>query len=318
MTTNTIHSTHSLNNGYVAHTGFGGLVGQRRPFANATTEAEAETAAEAIQLAGLDWTVSKRPLWFTGKSNGSKPKKIDNAFAMVKDDDEQYLGTVGKQYCGIQNIEAFGWADMVPGKYIAGGAMKTNRQVYLIKELTTNLWAGGDAATMYLFLRSSHDGTKALQAMATPVRVRCMNMMPIATRKAAFKFSVRHVTTFQDKLDQAAEINGLVTKYQTEFVEIADTLAASPISIEEFTKVLNEVMPRRVELRDGILDNLRTSPTIDDAQRETAWGALNAATEFLEWKREASTRTLALQANVDGQGARFRDDLTRRLMARAA
>ena len=317
---NTIHDTRE-DKGYDGHTGFGGLIGQqgaRAGFANAATAVEAETARDAITLAGLDWTVSKRPLWFTGKSNGSKPKKIEGSFAMVKDDDEQYLGTVGKQYHGIQNIEAFEWADSVPGRYIAGGAMRTNRQVYLIKELETGVVAGNDETTMYLLLRSSHDGTKALQAMATPVRIRCMNMLPLANRRSTFKFSVRHVTTFSDKLEEAARVHKLVKTYTDEYRSIADTLATTSIDQFEFKRLIEQVMPGRVELRDGILQNLALSNTIDDAQRETAWGALNAATEYLEWKREVKSPTHALQANIDGQGARFRQGITQRLLAFAA
>lgn len=309
-------TTHADEVGYTNHTGFGGLIGQERQgFANAAINVEAETAREAITLAGLDWTVSKRPLWFTGKSNGSKPKKIETNFAMVKDDDEQYLGTVGKQYHGIQNIEAFEWADAVPGRYIAGGAMRGNRQVYLIKELATGVVAGHDETSMYLLLRSSHDGTKSLQAMATPVRIRCMNMLPIARKRAAFKFAVRHVTSFNEKLEQAAQIHKLVTSYTNEYRELSDKLASTEITAEQFQKIVEQVMPRRVELRDGIMLNLRESTTIDDAQRTTAWGALNAATEYLEWKRESKSPTHALQANVDGQGARFREGIAQRLLA---
>lgn len=312
--------THADAVGYANHTGFGGILGQRndhrRAFANATTEINTEfaSAEEAIVAAGLDWTVSKRPLWFTGKSNGSKPRKIEGSFAMVKDDDEQYLGTVGKQYHGIDNREAFGWADLVPGKYVAGGAMRTNRQVYLIKQLDTPLVAGTDEHEMFLFLRSSHDGTKALQAMATPVRLRCMNMLPIATKKAKFKFSVRHVTSYSEKLQQAAEIHGLVDAYAKEFQATATQLVETEMLISEVEQILKDTMPGRVELQQGVLDNLRTSDTIDDAQRGTAWGVLNAVSEFFEWKREVSSTTHALQANVDGQGARIRNAVASRLL----
>lgn len=312
---------HADEVGYTNHTGFGGILGQndnRHAFANAATliDTSFETAAEAVQAAGLDWTVSKRPLWFTGKTNGSKPKKIDGAFAVVKDDDEQYLGTVGKVYHSIQNAEAFDWADMVPGKYVAGGAMRSNRNVYMIKQLDTVKIDAIDEHEMFLMLRSSHDGTKSLQAIATPVRIHCMNMMPIALKNAKFKFAVRHVTSYADKLAQASQIHGLVDAYAAEFAATTRQLAETSMLIEDVQKLLAETMPGRVELQRDIISNLQTSPTINDAHRGTAYGVLNAVTEFFEWRREVTSPAHALQANVDGQGARIRNAVAHRLLER--
>lgn len=305
--------------GYTNHTGFGGILGQngeRRGFSNAATLIDKyETSAEAIEAAGLGWTVSKRPLWFTGKSNGSKPKKVEGSFAVVKDDDEQYLGTVGKQYHPIANTEAFGWADQVPGLYVAGGALRNNRQVYLIKQLESKLEIA-DEHEMFLMLRSSHDGTKSLQAIATPVRIHCMNMMPIALRSAKFKFAVRHVTSYNEKLAEAARIHKLVDQYAVEFSKTMKVLEDTEMLLADTEALLKEVMPGRVELQAGVLENLQTSTTIKDDHRHTAFGVLNAVTEFFEWKREVTSPTHALSANVDGQGARIRNAVASRLLER--
>lgn len=306
--------------GYTNHTGFGGILGQKAPanrqgFANAATPVVAATAAEAIAAAGLDWTVSKRPAWFTGKGNGSKPVKIPNAFAIVKDDTEQYLGTVGKQYHAIQNIEAFDWADLVTGEYVAGGAMRSDRNVYLIKKLGETIIAGGDATELFLLLRSSHDGTKALSGMVTPIRPSCMNMIPLATKHAVSKFAVRHVTSYADKLAQAAQVAGLVDAYAFQFKIMVDQLAATPVSTERAEQVLTHAMPGRTELISGIMANLATSTTISDEQRLTAWGVVNATTEYIEWGRTTTSNSHALQANLDGQGARIRNAVTAQLMA---
>lgn len=74
------------------------------------------TSAQAIQFAGLDYFVEKRPLFTNGISNdlaeltaGIEPAKISVPafFATVRNDNDAVLGVVGKDYKVVQNAEAF-------------------------------------------------------------------------------------------------------------------------------------------------------------------------------------------------------------------
>jgi hypothetical protein len=79
------------------------------------------TSKEALQLAGLDYTVEKRPL-FTYDTENNEANE-DNAdiiipeilvpdfYATVRRDTDQVLGLVGKDYKIIQNIDAFSFFD---------------------------------------------------------------------------------------------------------------------------------------------------------------------------------------------------------------
>jgi hypothetical protein len=80
------------------------------------------TSSEAIQHAGLDYIVEKRPL-FTYDTNNhvwnneeAIPEiEVPNFFATVRADTEQVLGVVGNDYEVVQNRDAFTFFDAIVG-----------------------------------------------------------------------------------------------------------------------------------------------------------------------------------------------------------
>ena len=82
------------------------------------------TSSEAIQHAGLDYIVEKRPLFtydtanYIGKTadNIIIPEiTVPNFFATVRADTEQVLGVVGNDYEVVQNRDAFSFFDAIVG-----------------------------------------------------------------------------------------------------------------------------------------------------------------------------------------------------------
>lgn len=298
------------------HTGFGGLVGQRSPMAgHATVIDRTQDPVEAITRAGLDWSVSKRPLWFTGKSNGSKPIKVAGHFATVRDDSERLLGTVKAGYTPVQNAEAFAWADGL-GDFVFAGAMRDGAQTYLGVELRQGLELAGDATNLYLVLWNGHDGSKSLGGAVTPVRMRCMNQLGYAKSVAVGKWFARHTARVLDKAQASHdELLGLVNDHVTHLQVTADRLAHLKVSRDRARQLLEAALPGRVRLIDEVLGNLDATDTLDDVQRNTGWGVLQATTEYFEWRRAARSTESALQTTLDGVGARTARALERTLVA---
>ena len=80
------------------------------------------TSSEAIQYAGLDYIVEKRPLYtldnynFLGDTDLIIPEiRVPNFFATVRGDTEQILGVVGNDYEVVQNRDAFTFFDAIVG-----------------------------------------------------------------------------------------------------------------------------------------------------------------------------------------------------------
>jgi phage/plasmid-like protein (TIGR03299 family) len=298
------------------NTGFGGLFGQRSPMAgHATVLAESlDTAEEALIAAGLDWQVEKRPLWFTGIGKGSKPVKVDGQFATVRADTGEFLGAVTDRYGVVQNAEAFSWADGL-GKYVFGGSLYGGKQVYMGVELKTVIM-GGDEHVIYAVSTNGHAGRKSLGTLITPVRTFCTNQFAGMRRNALAGWTARHSHTVLEKASAAqSDLLGIVDRHIEVLTQKADHMAELKMTMERAEQTLGLVMPDRPKVREAILANLRTSTTITDEQRSTAWGLYNATTEYLEWGRATSSSDARLQATLDGDAARTGEKLLEALTA---
>ena len=69
----------------------------------------ARSSAEAIKLAGLDWTADKRLIY---TSDGIQ---IPDYYAITRSDNNEVLGISTKKYVPIQNSEAFAFTDSLLG-----------------------------------------------------------------------------------------------------------------------------------------------------------------------------------------------------------
>ena len=67
---------------------------------------EAPTSAEALKLAGLDWTVEARDMWLNG---GYEP--IPGYKANVRSSDNKVLGVVSDKYRIVQNADVYNTVD---------------------------------------------------------------------------------------------------------------------------------------------------------------------------------------------------------------
>ncbi|RWY47382.1 DUF945 domain-containing protein [Mucilaginibacter gilvus] len=153
------------------------------------------TSAEAIQYAGLDYSVEKRPL-FTydtenhyGETDLIIPEiKVPNYYATVRTDTEDVLGVVGRDYEIVQNVDAFQFFDAIVGGgdgilYETAGALGKGERIFITAKLPDYVRVGkDDLIEQYLFLTTSHNGFGSITAAFTPIRVVCNNS---ATRCAA-------------------------------------------------------------------------------------------------------------------------------------
>lgn len=87
--------------------------GREKPWHGLGTQVEeAPTSADALRLAGLDWTVQRKPIQVCGG------RKVDNFFANVRSSDGAVLGVVSDRYQVVQNAEAFAFTDALIGERV--------------------------------------------------------------------------------------------------------------------------------------------------------------------------------------------------------
>lgn len=276
-----------------------------------TVVTEAPTSEDALKLASLDWEVGLEPVY------GQGSWEIPDAFVTARqdlpqDDSRRFLGIVGKRYNPIQNVQAFSLADALVGegaRFETAGSLKNGRIVWMLAKLPNDQTIGrDDKLENYLLLRTSHDGTSALDALLTTVRVVCNNTLSVAMgrMKAANRVKVRHTKSAQVNIGEARRILGLAKDHLEEqanrFQLMADTSVDSRFA-EAFSKSLfpdkeNQNNTRAQNARHSIGRIFNRTQATGEVSGD-AYGLYNALTEYLDHtaSRPQSTSKSLRQVN---------------------
>ena len=268
-----------------------------------TVFTEEVTTAEMLKLAHLDnWNVRLEdvaiPDGFASDKSYSFVTRT-NPFDKTQND---VLGVVGERYVPLQNEDLFDFGDLMldgGGRWETAGSIKGGRQVFgsLALERETILDPNGvsDKVNTYLLINTSHDGSVAIQASITPVRVVCANTLNLALKgKAKQSFKIRHTQTASGKVAQAREALGLANKYMDEFDKMAQAMIETEISKAKFDEIVALAYPAPEKDAKGSFkkhnDKIDLINSIyvgefNNTIAGTKWGAFNALTERLDWYR---------------------------------
>ena len=250
---------------------------------------------------------------------------ITDSYLVVRDNpytagNTDVLSVVGSRYKVVQNEELFSFAENLHDgnpdvKVDSAGSLKSGRIVYgswtLPNELVLDPKGVADTNKLYLIVWTSHDGSVAVQAAVTPVRVRCQNTLNLAMKSAKQSFKIRHTQTADGKILAARQALGLSVAYFDEFSKQATNLFEQSITDKQFSDLIRNLYPKpekdakgamkkwenKVVLIDDLYHNAGTNAGI----KGTKWGALNALTERLDYFRSARKgNTESLSASASG------------------
>lgn len=273
------------------------------------------TAKEALVTAGLDWAVELHEIKVhVNREELKSPKgKIVRAaeqhvldvpaqFGVVRDTDNALLGVVGGQYTPVQNAQAFEMFDGIvadgEAKYETAWSLAGGRIVAITAKVPKTMKVGGaDPVDLYLVLTTSHDGSRALTAAVTPVRVVCMNTLNASLGRFRTKYTMKHTASVTGKIQEAREALALTFAYADEFQKVADKMIDEAITKADFEKLVEQLYPTKSDdpsdparqHRMAVIGTLDSSKTIDDSFRYTKWGAFNAVAEYVDWIRPLKT-----------------------------
>ena len=250
---------------------------------------------------------------------------ITDSFLVVRDNpmtagNTDVLSVVGSRYKVVQNEELFAFADNLHAgnpdvKVDSAGSLKQGRIVYgswsLPNELILDPKGVADKTKLYLIVWTSHDGSVAVQAAITPVRVRCQNTLNLAMKQAKQSFKIRHTQTADGKILAAREALGLSVAYFDQFSKQANELFNAQITDKQFSDLIRNLYPKpetkaknalaRWENKVILIDELYHNSATNAGIKGTKWGALNALTERLDYFRSARKgNTESLNASASG------------------
>jgi len=294
--------------------------------------ASVQTVAAVAAFAHLDYTVTEAPMFL----GDGRPVEIRKALLR---DGREVLSTVGADYQIVQNVEAFGIADDLVSagsmKIETAGALGAGEVAWMQLRNGQPFEVGaGDVVKPLLLVVTSHDGSRAVQAIPTFQRVVCRNTLQAV--KDRTKTTVRHTKAALARLDEARRILNAFYRTTEATAKAYRQMARTPLSLAQLVDYWEAVFPTRKSAEDegrevvAELIGAAAEKSPDKARERqeicawllengkgtemagrTAWGAYNAVTEFVDHvyvARQNGTPTKnGARSALFGTGARLKD-----------
>lgn len=289
------------------------------------TDQDVMTAEQATVLGGLDFTVEKRPVFIGGSVDAkSGDQKAPDKIAVTKvqkGKPDFILGYMSPTYPILQNAEAFEFMDGVAPHYVAAGALKKGRQPFVVVRApeTITVLDGEDTHELFLVLRTSHDGSRAVEVMVMPLRNRCMNQLSLQSFAAGvpYKWSVKHTGNMQAKLKEAQDSLKKMGAYAKAFENNAHKLTKVKVNDDDATQILEKILPNRPKREQHIERIITTWHQSDKVGFDyTGWGLLNAVSEDFDWGRSGGTAESRFIGALQGQTHQVLNRVAARLLTR--
>jgi phage/plasmid-like protein (TIGR03299 family) len=286
---------------------------------------------EAREKSGLGWAVATAPVLVERRPAGTddygreRPAELGRApgyKATLRSDTGELLGIVGADYEPLDNREAFRFLDELIGSQLhfeTAGSLWGGRRVWVLARLPDWVDEGGDRSGTYLYVANAHDGSMAVTAAVTPVRIVCANTLGYALSRAdgfdalrTFRF--RHTGGLHGRLHEARRVMQLTVNYAEQFKRLGDRLALEPISEAALRA---RVLDRLFAVEDGMPE--RAARNREQAKRavmaifhgqgpagdtrggapDTKWCAANAIAEYADFGRRYTKRSNQVQRSFE-------------------
>jgi phage/plasmid-like protein (TIGR03299 family) len=275
--------------------------------------------------AGMNWQIQQSPVHFKADTIGNLGTihSFPEQKVLFRSDTKAPLSVVSNRYQIVQPgevLEFYRDLTEVSGyKLETAGVLKGGRKFWaLARTGQSTALKGNDQVNGYLLLATSCDGTLATTATPTTVRVVCNNTLTIALDGTTRAIKVPHSTRFDS---QAVKKQlGIAVSQWDEFMYRMRHLVERKVQWHEamgfFMNVMCDVQPnsalpeqlpneralRKVqELYEG-----RGRGSQLESAHGTAWGLLNAVTEYVDHERRARSNEYRMDSAWFGQGAQIK------------
>ncbi len=289
------------------------------------------------QQAGMDWHIEESPVRFIADDVGhlGSIHSFPEQKVLYRSDTRAPLSVVSQRYKVVQPEEVLEFyrdlTEYAGYELETVGVLKGGRKFWALARsgLGTAL-KGQDQVNAYLLLATSCDGSLATVATPTSVRVVCNNTLTIAVDGMSQGVKVPHSTEFRPQL--VKQQLGISVSQWDDFMYRMKTLAERKVSQEEVKTYFQAVICNAEEPLDdpSKLPNYRALNRVQKlyhgegrgaqlcTAQGTAWGLLNAITEYVDHEKRARSNDYRMDSAWFGQGASLKDKALESAMALVA
>jgi len=228
----------------------------------------------------LDWTVSKRPLFFNDE-NGN-PVQWESKVAVVRDDNGVPLGAVSSDYEIVQNSDLLSLINPMVDEGILEikkmGYLNNGARVFAQAKINQDFQVVGEDYQAYITLLNGHVGNHSVAIGPSAVRVVCGNTFTMAM--ADIKDRYRHFKGVNQVVLESKAVINYVESCMKRYSAKAESLKLNACSIDNFHKGLEKIFKRDTNSIRQVeqLNKLFYSGAGNEGR--TYYDAFNAITDF--------------------------------------
>ena len=274
------------------------------------------------EQAGMAWNILETPVRYLADQIGSLGSimSFNDHKVLYRSDTKAPLSVVSSRYQVVQPkavLEFYRDLTEISGFELeTAGALKEGRKFWALARTGKSMsLKGNDVVNGYLLLATSCDGSLATTATPTTIRVVCNNTLTIALNGASSAIKVPHSTSFDA---QAVKKQlGIAVSQWDSFMYRMKTLSERKVKNHEAMNYFLKVLCQTDSQSDqaAVLTNERALKKVQSlyegqghgaelaSASGTAWGLLNAVTEFVDHEKRARSQEFRLDSAWFGQGA---------------
>ena len=271
------------------------------------------------QQAGMAFRILEAPVRYTTKSPGTPTGMMSfpSQKVLYRSDSRAPLSVVSDRFLVVQPreiLEFYRDLTEVSGFELeTAGVLKEGRKLWaLAKTGQAGSLKGGDSMRGYLLLATACDGTLATTAQFTSIRVVCANTLAVALNNGTGAVKVPHSTKFDA---QAVKKQlGISVSSWDNFMYRMKTLSERKVKPHEASNYFLQVFKDGIDpaVQPGQERALKAVQALYEGNGKgaglssasgTAFGLLNAVTEYVDHQRRSRTPDHRLDSAWFGQGA---------------
>lgn len=281
-----------------------------------------------IVQAGMDWSIEEAPVRFL---TNEKPEQhlgniriVEEQKVLYRSDNQQPLSVVGHNFKTVQPREILEFyrdlTEQSGFELETAGSLKGGRKLWALANTGQEAsLKGNDTSKGYVLLATACDGSMATTAQFTSIRVVCNNTLTVALRESAGAIKVQHRSQF-DAANVKRQL-GITVSAWDEFMYRMKLLSERPVKQKEARNYLERIFTEQTQMQDQPVSKgtektmAKVSSLYDGAgigahlssAHGTAYGLLNAVTQFVDHERRARSADNRLDSAWFGPGASLKD-----------
>lgn len=281
------------------------------------------TAKQPLEVwakqAGMAFTIQETPVRYLSETAGSLGSilSFNDQKVLFRSDTKAPLSVVSNRYQVVQPqeiLEFYRDLTEVSGFELeTAGVLKAGRKFWaLARTGQTTTLKGKDTMNGYLLLATACDGTLATTAQFTSIRVVCNNTLAVALNNGSHAIKVPHSTAFDPQAvkQQLGVSVSAWDAFMYRMKMLSERKVKSHEAMNYFLKVFTDPQKtatglnneRAIRKVQDLYDGQGKGATMSSSQG-TAFGLLNAVTQYVDHERRARSRDHRLDSAWFGQGA---------------